>query len=254
VVAVHDGTDHTARVRALIAEQPVMGDGVVGDLRRLCRAATVALSGSGAGMSVMAEDGVRGVTAASDPTAERLEDLQFVFGEGPCIDAFEARRPVLVPDVTDAAAHRWPVYTSGVHDLGVRAVFAFPLQVGAARLGVLEVFRSRHGPLTADELGQALTFADAAVTVLLDGQAVAPPGAAAPGVAEAVDSGAELFQAQGMVTVQLGVTLADALARIRARAYADDRPLREVARDIVARRLRLDLDGAGPPSVTDVAP
>jgi AmiR/NasT family two-component response regulator len=51
---------------------------------------------------------------------------------------------------------------------------------------------------------------------------------------------AELFQAQGMVMVQLGVSLADALARIRAHAYATNRPLREVAADIVARRLRFD--------------
>lgn len=244
--ASHHQDDPVARVRALIAAQPSgtePGDGVVAELRRLCRAAAGALSGSGASLSVMVDDGVRGVTAASDAAAEHLEDLQFVFGEGPCIDAFEARRPVLVPDVMDSTAHRWPIYTPGVHRLGVRAVFAFPLQVGAARLGVLDVFRDRHGSLTADELGQALTFADVAVTVLLDGQAVARAGDAAPGLVEAFAGRAELFQAQGMVTVQLGVSLAEALARIRAHAFAENRPLRDVAGDIVARRLRLDRDG-----------
>jgi hypothetical protein len=234
-----------SRVRTLIAAQPQAsadGAGVVADLRRLCRAATAALSGSGAGVSVMAEDGVRGVTAASDAVAERLEELQFVSGEGPCIEAYEARRPVLVPDVRDGTASRWPVYTPGLDGLGVGAVFAFPLQIGAARLGVLDIFRSEHGSLTADELGEALVFADAAVAVLLDGQAVAGPGGPLPGIVEAVDSRAELFQAQGMVTVQLGVSLTDALARIRARAFADNRPLLEVARDIVARRLNLGSD------------
>jgi hypothetical protein len=248
VVRMHDGHDWVARVSALIAEQPVSMpncDGVVAELRRLCRAATVALSGSGAGLSVMAAEGVRGVTAASDATAERLEELQFLLGEGPCIDAFERHRPVLVPEVTEVTPRRWPAYAPGVHERGVRAVFAFPLQVGAARLGVLDVFRNRPGPLTADELGQALTFADVAVAVLLDGQAVAPPGAAAPGVDEALASRSELFQAQGMVTVQLGVSLTVALARIRAHAYATNRPLREVARDIVTRRLRLERDEPG---------
>lgn len=250
--ASHQHGDRIARVRALIAAQPSgaePGDGVVTELRRLCRAATEALSGSGAGLSVMAEDGLRGVTAASDAATEHLEELQFLFGEGPCIDAFEARRPVLVPDVMDSAVHRWPVYTPGVHERGVRAVFAFPLQIGAARLGALDVFRTRHGSLTADELGQALTFADVAVTVLLDGQALARPGDAASGLAEAFDGRAELFQAQGMITVQLGVTLAEALARIRAHAYAENRPLRDIARDIVDRRLRLARDepGAAPP-------
>ena len=157
------------------------------------------------------------------------------------------RRPVLVPDLADGAVGRWPIYTPAVYDGGVRAVFAFPLQVGAARLGVLDVFRARSGPLTADELGRALTFADVAVTTLLDGQDAAYPGSAAAGLAEALDSRAELFQAQGMVMVQLGVTLAEALTRMRAYAYAENRPLGEVVLDIVARRLHFDRDHPGPP-------
>jgi hypothetical protein len=245
---VHDDHDRVARVMALIAQQPggtETSDGVVSELCRLCRAATAALSADGAALSVLAEDGVRGVTAASDPNAERLEELQFLLGEGPCIDAFEGRRPVLVPEVEHDAARRWPVYTAGVHAFGVRAVFAFPLQVGAARLGAMDIFRVRHGPLSARELAQALTFADAAVAMLLDGQAAVQAGSAASGLDEAIGGRAELFQAQGMVTVQLGVTLAEAMARIRAIAFAENRPMHEIARDIVARRLRLDRDRPG---------
>ena len=91
-----------ARVVALIAQQPAGpdgGDGVASFLRRLCGAVVPALAASGAGLSVMADDEVRGLTTASDPAAERIEDLQFVLGEGPCIDAFATRRPVLVPDL-----------------------------------------------------------------------------------------------------------------------------------------------------------
>jgi hypothetical protein len=237
--------DQLARVMALIAQQPVgldAGDGVAGFLRRLCAAAVPALAASGAGLTVMAEDGVRGMTTASDPATEHIEELQFVLGEGPCIEALAARRPVLVPDLSNGAMNRWPVYAPTAYDGGVRAVFAFPLQVGAGRLGVLDVFRARPGPLSADELGQALTFAEVAVTTLLDGQAHAQPGMPADGLDEAMDSRAELFQAQGMVMVQLGVTLAEAIARMRAHAYAENRPLADVARDVVARRLRLDRD------------
>jgi hypothetical protein len=237
--------DRLARVVALIVQQPARpdaGDGVAGVLQRLCAAAVPALAASGAGLSVMAETGVRGMTTASDPATERIEELQFLLGEGPCIEAFAARRPVLVPDLADGAMSRWPFYSPAAYDGGVRAVFAFPLQVGAGRLGVLDVFRARPGPLSADELGQALTFAEVAVTTLIDGQAEAWPGVAADGLDEAMGSRAELFQAQGMAMVQLGVTLTEALARIRAHAYAENRPLAEVAGDIVARRLRLDRD------------
>ena len=233
-----------ARAVEHVARQPAVGgpDGVVGALQRLCSAAVGALSASGAGVSVTAEDGVRRVTAASDPASERIEELQFVLGEGPCIDAFASRRPVLVPDLTDGAAHRWPAYAPAVHDEGVRAVFAFPLQVGAARLGVLDVFRARAGTLTGDQLRQAFAFTDLAVRTLLDSQDDAAPGAAADGLDEAIEHNAELFQAQGMVMVQLGVPLAEALVRIRAHTYAQNRRLNDVARDIIARRLHFDPD------------
>ena len=147
--------DQLARVVALIAQQSASPDaaaGVAGFLQRLCATAVRALAASGAGLSVMAEDGVRGMTTASDPAAERIEELQFVLGEGPCIDAFAARRPVLVPDLTDGAMSRWPATALPPTRAGSGRVFAFPLQVGAGRLGVLDVFRARPGPLTADEL------------------------------------------------------------------------------------------------------
>lgn len=239
--------DQLARVMELIARQPAApedADGVIGGLRRLCGAAVQALSARGAAMSVLAEDGVRGAAVASDAASERIEDLQFVLGEGPCIEAFASRRPVLVPDLVGDAVARWPAYAAGAGDLGIRAVFAFPLQIGAARLGVLEIFRARPGRLARSELSHALAFAEVAVTILLDGQERASPGAAPSGLAGAVERRAELFQAQGMVMVQLGTGLTEALARIRAHAYAEDRHLSEVAADVIARRLRFDPDRA----------
>jgi hypothetical protein len=240
--------DDLFRVAALIAQQPTtpdQADGVVGMLQRLCGAAVQALSASGVGVSVMAADGIRGITAASDPTSERIEELQFILGEGPCIDAFATRRPVLVPDLADRAMNRWPVYAPAAHVDGVRAVFAFPLQVGAALLGVLDVFRAQPGSLTGEELRGALSFADVAVTTLLDSQENAEPGASADGVNEAILSKSEVYQAQGMIMVQLGVTLGEALARMRAYAFAENRRLDQVASDVVARRLRFDQDNHG---------
>ncbi|GAB3844057.1 GAF and ANTAR domain-containing protein [Dactylosporangium cerinum] len=222
-------------------------------LERVCIDAARALSASGVGLSLMASDGVHGMAAASDPNAARLEELQFTFGEGPCIDAAAAGRPVLVPDLADGAMSRWPVYATAVLDAGVRAVFAFPLQVGAARLGVLDVFRSRSGSMSRPELGQALMFADQVVTTLLDGQERATrkdeldeafERRSLDELDEAFEHRAQVFQAQGMVMVQLGSSLAEALARIRAYAYATDRSLSDVAADIVAHQLRLDTDSA----------
>jgi hypothetical protein len=213
-------------------------------LERICIDASRALSASGAGVSVITDGGVQGMSASSDAEAAAIEELQFTFGEGPCIDAFATGRPVLVADLAELRTDRWPVYTPAARRLGVCAVFAFPLQVGAARLGVLDVFRFRPGPLSRAELGQAFMLAEHAVLALLDGQERAgADGRMRAEWSETFERRAELFQAQGMVMVQLGLPLADALARIRAHAYTTSRPLREVAADIVARRLRFDPEG-----------
>jgi hypothetical protein len=235
--------DRTSIVTDLIARQPGPAGGATGFLRRMCGAATQALSAAGIGVSVMTDKGIRGATAASGPASERIEELQFILGEGPCMDAFASRHPVLISDLATADG-RWPFYAPAARQDGLRAVFAFPLQIGAVRLGVLDVFRERTGPLTDDELIDALAFADVTVTALLDrqdGEEDVPGGF---GLDDADGYRAELFQAQGMIMVQLGSNLAEAMSRIRAYAYAEDRRLGDVARDIVARRLRFDADGS----------
>jgi GAF domain/ANTAR domain len=233
-------------VRRLVArevsrpgDQPL----VAGSLQRLCRAAVGMLPASGVGVSVMSDRGLPVTTAASDAASARMEELQFTVGEGPCLDAYTSRRPVLTPDLVAAGHTRWPGYAPAAHEQGVGAVFAFTLQVGAARLGVLDVYRGHPGVLSQRAMSQALTFAELAVEILLDAQASAVEDAASPTFDDALDIGYELYQAQGMVMVQLGVTLGEAMSRLRAHAFANDQRLGEVAGDVVDRRLVLEADG-----------
>jgi len=191
----------------------------------------------------MSASGDPAVVAASSAAARNIEQLQFTLGEGPCQDAYGTGRPVLTPDVADATS-RWPGYAPAALEHGVRAVFAIPLQVGASRLGAFDVYRDATGPLPGPALAQAFAFAEIAMTTLLDSQTRA--GSSEPDIGEAL--GAEVggplvvYQAQGMVKVQLGITLAEALARLRAYAYVHDRNLSDVAADVVARRLVIESD------------
>lgn len=237
--------DRATTIRGLIAAQPARAGGVVDHLRCVCQAAAGALSASGTGISVLADDGTRSVYAASDPLSEQMEELQFLLGEGPCLEAFDRRRPVLIADLAREAMTRWPGYAPEAHGHGVRAVFAFPLQIGGARLGVFDVFRNHPGHLSNEHLADALCFAGVAVEYLLDRQedaAEARGRLAHDGVTEAVANRAELFQAQGMVMVQIQASITDAAARIRAYAYAENRSLGQVAHDIVAGDLRFESD------------
>jgi hypothetical protein len=124
----------------------------------------------------------------------------------------------------------------------VRSAFAFPLQVGSARLGVLDVYREQPGALNAEEFANALALAGIVTGALIDGQDEAGDGAAPTGVERALESRFAVYQAQGMVMIQLGVPLGEAMARLRAHAYAHDRSLGSVARDVVARTLSLARD------------
>ncbi len=245
VVGVSRAEATDERVRASITAQPLgvtPSTGTADFLGRLCRAAVDTLPATGAAVSLMTGQGSFVVAAASDPATALLADLQFTLGEGPCLDAYATGAPVLVPDLAVDGLARWPGYAAAAHEHGIGAVFAFPLQVGAARLGTLDVFDEKPFTLAASGLSLALTFADVATSAVLDGQAGAAPGHIPAGFDDALESQLHVHQAQGMVMIQLGVSLAEALARLRAHAYAHDRRLTDVANDVVERRLTLARD------------
>src|SRR6202161_2523869 len=97
----------------------------------------------------------------------RLDDLQFTLGQGPGVDAAASGELVLEPDLGAVPAQRWPVFTPAALDLGVRAVFAVPLQIGAIRVGVLLAQRDAPGLVDGGVLTDMLVFADAATGALL---------------------------------------------------------------------------------------
>jgi ANTAR domain/GAF domain len=238
-----DFGDQTSAVLTLVADEPGApddGPALVGRLQRLCRAAKRDLPASGVGVSMVSESGALITAAASSKASARLKELQFTTGEGPCLAAFASRGPVLVPNLGEAASTTWLGYGPAAHDQGVRAVFAFPLQVGVHRLGAMDVYRDQPGALSAWALSRAFTYADVALQTLLDAQK--DVAGAELLWTEGDDSCFEVYQAQGMVMVQLGVRPAEALSRLRAYAYAHDRRLRDVAQDVVGRRVVLEPD------------
>ncbi len=242
---MRDAADAFGRAWALVDAETITPQDrpdLAGWMQRLCRVASLALPATGVGVCVMAAGGHPATVAASDSRSAMIEDLQVTVGEGPCIDAYNSGRPVFAADLAVATRDRWPGYAPAVQECGIRAAFAFPLQIGAARLGALDVYRDEPGALSAETRARALTFADVAMTRLLDAQQRANEDDRAPGLGDALDNRFELYQAQGMVSIQLGVSLHEAMIRIRAYAYAHDRPLGDVADDIIARRILLETD------------
>lgn len=211
---------------------------------RLCAACAVLTGMSGAGIMLMSADRSQGTLCTTDPVSALIEKMQFAFNEGPCIDAIRDERPVLEPDLAEARTGRWIGFSGPVVEAGVGAVFAFPLRVGAATLGALNLYRDRPGGLTDDQHAEALALADVVAEAVLLLQARAPLGALADELDAGTDFHLVVHQASGMVAVQLGTGVAEAMVRLRAHAFGNGRSLTAVAQDVVARKLRFTRDGS----------
>lgn len=206
---------------------------------RVCVAAVLLLSLSGAGISLMVDGQLRGSAGVSEPGIATVQELQLELGEGPCVDAWSRGEPMLEADLAEPVGVRWPTFAQAAVQAGVRAVFAYPLHIGAIRIGVLVLYRDRPGDLEVEEAARALVLADVASQVVLALQAGAAPDRVHGLLAGEPPHWAEVHQATGMVSAQLEVPMDEAFVRLRAHAFADRRSLQEVARDVVARRLRL---------------
>ncbi len=225
------------RLRRILAE---LSDGeTMWPAARLCAVGPHITGMKGAGVMLMSDDLPRGSLCSSDAVSQLIEELQYTLGEGPCVDAYQRDSIVSEPDLADPQTRRWFAFTPPVLQAGVRAVFGFPLRVGTVRLGALDLYCDRPGELSSDQHADALVLADVTARWVLDAQAGAPSGV----VAEQLEAGADfhfaVHNAAGIVSVQEGITVTDALIRLRAFAYSHDQLLDDVAQDVIARRLRL---------------
>jgi hypothetical protein len=215
------------------------------EVARLCEVCADVSAMSGAGIMLMAGHEQQGAVCSSNEVSDLIEELQYTLGEGPCVDAYHQDRPVLEPDLADPITPRWLAFTPPAVEAGARAIFGFPLQVGAVRLGALNLYRNQPGPLSDEQHADSLVLAGVAAQTVLAMQAQAPLGALAAELEKGANFRFVVHQASGMVAVQLGVSVGEALVRLRAYAFGNDRLLAEVAEQVVGRRLRFDDDRSG---------
>ncbi|GAA1965232.1 GAF and ANTAR domain-containing protein [Amycolatopsis minnesotensis] len=206
-------------------------------LKRVCELCVEVCAVSGAAVTVRGNgDGTaQAVAYATDEVSLALDDLQRTVGEGPKLAAHDSGGPVLIADLATTDA-RWLGFTPAARAAGVAAVFSFPLQVGVVRVGTLDFYRGSAGSLSRVELRDALALADIATHAVLDDLRGPDP----MDIGWLSDVHAVVHQATGVITVQLNLSMHDALLRIRAHAYAHQTPLDEVSRQIIGHHLRLE--------------
>lgn len=213
---------------------------------RLCLACVELLEVDGAAISLVREGVTHGTFGSSNELSRRLDEYQFTFGEGPCLDSVRQAHPIQVPDLGDPAEGRWPAYAGAVLAEGVHAVYALPVAISAAYVGALGLFRADPGALTGADLTGGILAAQLAALPLLDLMSGDVDWAAIEGgdpwsQLESLER-VEVYQATGMIIARLGVGPAEALVRLRAHAFAHGMTASAVAWIIVRREFMLDAD------------
>jgi hypothetical protein len=211
----------------------------------LCEAAVRLTGVDGAAVAVMMSPQSRELVFATDAVAQQIDDLQFIVGEGPCFDAYHLQSPQLCPGLDPHPRRdRWLPFSAGVQDLGVHAVFAFPVP---GPLGVLELYRRRPGALDNEQFDSAATCAEAIGHMIgRNFPATLSAISAGPATAEAASlhpsnpfGRPQVHRACSLIARQLNISPDEALARMRAHAYAHDMSIHEAAAEILDQRFPL---------------
>jgi len=220
---------------------------------RLCGACVLALPVRRAGIVIKVPGVGLEVLSASDAVAERVEWTQITLGEGPAVDAIARGVPQSQSDLTRARGV-WPVFLAEIATFGIGGVFAIPLQIGAIKVGALDLYCDARAPLGGPEFADAVAISELVTALLLnlddDGHM---PGSLGPWWNQP-PSTREVHQATGMVMAQLGTDARSAYVRLQSFAFGNRRLLRDVAKDVVERRLRFHPDADDSSAPEQLAP
>jgi hypothetical protein len=206
----------------------------------LCAVAAEVTEQSGAGIALLSEGGELTSLCASNKVAQRLMDLEITVGEGPCVDASRSFGAIEEVELLSSTSSRWLAYSSSAGFAGARAVFGFPLCIGAICLGALSLYRDRPGPLTDAQASDAYLMASVVARAILAMQAGAPRDMIADELVREATFDFAVHQAAGMVSVQGTMSVGDALVALRAHAFTTDCTSSALALRIVARDICLD--------------
>ena len=212
----------------------VAGDDVTELLNRLTADCARLLDVTSAGLLLADRRGALHVVAASSHDAADLEAFQSQRAEGPCNDAYQDGRPVLVPDVA-AQTERWPGFVPVALQHGVRSVHAVPLRLRDQVLGALGLFGSTAGNLNERDIRLAQALADVATISMIQDRIASDRDAVNEQLQTALDTRVLLEQAKGVLAQSGGLAMPDAYAAMVRYARDHNLKLGPLSRALVER-------------------
>jgi GAF domain-containing protein len=207
-------------------------------LHWLVEECTSILDTQAGGLMLVDAAGELQLIASTSEETTQVEVFQLAGGDGPCMDCFRTGAAVSVGDLA-GEAQRWPEFVPEALKLGFRSVHATPMRLRGQVIGTMNLFSEHEGALAADDIAVAQALADVATIGILQERNIRKAEVVSEQLQRALDSRILIEQAKGVLATTIGTTMDNAFSVMRT--YARDRnlPLRQVADDVVTRRLDL---------------
>jgi GAF domain-containing protein len=193
-----------------------------------------------AGIMLAAPNGELALVTSSSEAMRLVELFELQTHEGPCQDCFRTGRPVVNRDLT-TNGQRWPRFAAIAVHAGFYAADAIPMRLRTQIVGVVNLFRTAIGSLSAGDVAAAQALADIATIAILQHRATLDTQHVNEQLSEALTSRIVIEQAKGMIAERHHLPVDTAFATLRDHARRHNERLADVARNILDGTLDLAL-------------
>lgn len=171
--------------------------------------------------------------AGSSERAALLDKLEQALGDGPCITALNAMKPVVLPDVeTDT---RWPDYQKVLAENGCRSVLGVPLALDENQSAALNFFAAEPHVFAPNVISRAEGFADLAGRALRLALRIADAQTLADDLRAAMANRTTIDLACGVIMAQNRCSQEEAMALLAKASSHRNQKLRDLAAGVLGR-------------------
>lgn len=217
-----------AELQNLVLDSPDIND----FLHQLAELAATVVPGTHCGITLRRDREVASV-ASSDEIAMHMDEIQYLGGRGPCLEAMRTGQRVDVPDI--AVETRWGNYAGHALAAGVCSAVSLPMTVDDRRMGALNLSSGQPHAFTDADVLRAQAFTTQASTALTILLRHARHTVLDDQLREALATRAVIDQALGMLMVTHGISSSEAFAILRHASQSRNRKVSTIAAELITK-------------------
>ena len=218
-----------------LADTTVTGFDLMSLADRLVNACVDVLGIAAAGIMLADQHSSLRVFASTNEESRMLELLELQNNDGPCLEAFRTGRTIEGVDLSQFV-NRWPSFAPAAMAAGINTAYAVPMRLRDQTIGALNLFQVGTEPFSHHELEVARVMADMAAIGLINNWSIRQQEVLAQQLQGALTSRVIIEQAKGVLAEREGLSMGKAFEYLRRTARSSQRPIADVANDMVNER------------------